>query len=259
MTSASAAPSRWRASRWGSFAVLVLTFQVFLIFWLGEQASVPPRRVAATPTYYLIDDSSNQWLALQDPTLFALPHREGFSGTNWLGVDWVDFKAKDWPEPPRWYPLPWQELGAAFQGFVAHSEVSHLPTLNLPAPEWTAPDVVPALPITQPSSLRIEGPLAGRRLLSDFKLPPQPGTDLLTNSIVQLVVDARGNIFSAVLLPNGGSRDPDQSRADQYALNLARHARFEAVPTTDDSVGGITFGTMVFQWQTVPKTSTNSP
>ena len=93
----------------------------------------------------------------------------------------------------------------------------------------------------------------------DFALTPEPGTDLLTNSVVQLIVDARGNTFSAVLLPNLNSRDPDQSRADQSALNLAQHARFEATPTTGDAVGGITFGTMVFQWQTVPKPATNSP
>lgn len=259
MTSASAEPGRWRASRWGSFLVLVMALQVFLISWLGEQTSVPPRRVVATPTYHLINDSSNQWLALQDPTLFALPHLHGFSGTNWLGIDWVDFKAKDWTEPPRWYPLPVQELGAGFKSFVAHSEAPHFPGFKLPSPEWIAPDVIPALPITQPSSLRIEGPLAGRRLLSDFRLPPQPGTELLTNSVVQLAVDARGYTFSAVLLPNNGTRDPDQSRADQYALNLAERARFAAIPTTGNAVGDVTFGNMVFQWETVPKTSTNSP
>lgn len=259
MTSASAEPGRWRASRWGSIVVLVLVLQVFLVFWLGERGSVRPRRIAATPTYRLLSDSSNLWLTLQDPTLFALPHREGFSGMAWLEDPKFEFEAKDFTEPPLLFNLPVAELGSEFKRFVAHHEEPHFPAPRLPPPEWTAPDVIPALPIAQPSSLRVEGPLASRSLLSNFELPSQPGTDLLTNTVVQLLVDARGNTFSAVLLPNPNSRDPDQSRADQYALNLAQHARFGATPTKDDAVGGVTFGTMVFQWQTVPQPATNSP
>jgi hypothetical protein len=78
---------------------------------------------------------------------------------------------------------------------------------------------------------------------------------------VQLLVDARGNTVSAVLLVAGSGAT--QSEADQRALNLARAAQFEAVepgaakPATQSADWSI--GTMIFEWQTVLEPSTNTP
>jgi hypothetical protein len=71
---------------------------------------------------------------------------------------------------------------------------------------------------------------------------------------VQVVVDAAGNVVSAVLLP---ANNPLEAAghfddADRRALDLARTARFAPAPN-------LTVGRMIFNWHTVPITSTNEP
>ncbi len=55
--------------------------------------------------------SSAEVLALQDPTLFALPHRQGFSGPAWLKVSPIANRPSDWSEEPRPLPLCVTQLG----------------------------------------------------------------------------------------------------------------------------------------------------
>ena len=67
--------------------------------------------------------------------------------------------------------------------------------------------------------------MAGRRLVQPIELPPWPYQDLLTNSVVQMVVDAEGRPASVpVLLSSSGC-----PAADEYALEQAQAARFEPV------------------------------
>ena len=157
MTSAPAEPGRWRASRWGSILALVLAFQVVLIFWLGKPGSVPARRVAEAPTYHLLGDSSNLWLTLQDPTLFALPHQEGFSGMAWLENPGLEFEAKDFTEPPLFFDLPVAGLGSEFKRFVAHSEEPHFPALKLPRPDGRRPTSSPPCRFLHPRRFGLKG------------------------------------------------------------------------------------------------------
>ena len=78
--------------------------------------------------------------------------------------------------------------------------------------------------------------------------------DVIAPSRVQVLVDAIGDVVSAVLLP------PDDSEAaashydaaDQRALELARAMRF--APSSC-----LTVGRMFFYWHTVPPPATNSP
>src|SRR5262245_10799759 len=79
-------PQRWAPYRWWSVVALVLTTQVGLIFWLGDQGPVTRRSKAPGLGLELAGNASSDVLALNDPTLFALPHREGFAGQAWLAV-----------------------------------------------------------------------------------------------------------------------------------------------------------------------------
>jgi len=74
---------------------------------------------------------------------------------------------------------------------------------------------------------------------------------LLTNTVIQLVIDAQGNPFSAVILEKSGS-----DGADQEALtNFAKAVRF--APPEPAALGTVPrdnmiSGKLVFEWQTMP-------
>jgi TonB family protein len=108
-----------------------------------------------------------------------------------------------------------------------------------------------------PSRIRIEGDLAKLRLLTPVHLPPQTNADVLPDTKVQMMVDARGRVLSPVVVTS--CMNPD---TDKTALDFAETARFEPIKAA--AIGTvipdkITFGTMVFEWQTVPPAATNAP
>lgn len=259
MISASAEPRGWSPGRWWAAVAMVFVLQVGLMLWLEDRSPVVPRKATAAPVFRMSDRQPGEGLALEDPTLFALPHPHSFSGQAWLRIPSLEFRAPDWSEPVTNLSLVVEQLGAGFGTFVLTNPAPPFPTIVMPEPELRVPELVPAVPPSIPSTLRMEGGLAKRRLLSTPTLPSWDHTDLLANSVVQVLVDAQGNAVSVVLLPPGsGLKD-----ADQLALDLSRAARFEAestVPTwVKSSSTGLTIGTMVFQWQTLPALATNPP
>ena len=76
---------------------------------------------------------------------------------------------------------------------------------------------------------------------------------MIAPSKVQVLVDAAGDVVSAVLFPPENRGAPVQSDlANQRALELARAARF--APSSR-----LTVGQMIFNWRTVPPPATNAP
>jgi len=145
-------------------------------------------------------------------------------------------------------------LGRDFRRFVQTNQprvftfaANVAPALAEPATEGHGPTTAP------PSTLRVEGALANRRLLNPPTLQPWPHPDLLTNSVVQVLVDGDGDVFSQVLLARSGKKE-----ADDDALAVARSAQFEPVPRNSRGPGlapALTWGTLVFEWQTLPPTN----
>jgi hypothetical protein len=85
-----------------------------------------------------------------------------------------------------------------------------------------------------------------------MKLPPWPYTDVIAPSKVQVLVNAAGDVVSAVLLPSGNPSEVHDADADRRALDLARAARFAPA-------SGLTVGQLVFDWHTVAPPATNAP
>ncbi len=260
-------PVSWNRRRWGGMIAFVFVVQLALIFWLGDRNPIHPRPPAHAPGLQLVDSSCADLLALSDPTLFALPHPEGFSGRAWLEIRDQHFEPFEWTEELRWLPLPVHELGAGLKRLVPNDPLNSWPTPNLPSPQIIPPEISSLDIADQHSALRMEGDLASRRLLTGFDLPSWPPrpltateTDLLTNTIVQLVVDAEGRPVSVTLLSSSGL-----AAADEHALKQASAARFESLPLADpsapDSVNAplnhVRWGQLVFDWYTLP--STNPP
>ena len=109
------------------------------------------------------------------------------------------------------------------------------------------------------STLRLEWDQAPQRLLTPLELSSQENPEILSNSVVRIVVEAEGRPASVALLSGSGSK-----AADQQALELANAARFEPLNrnpagTSPSPVASLTWGRMIFQWHTILPLNTNAP
>jgi hypothetical protein len=247
---------RWSRMRWVMTVALVFGVQVGLVFLLGDRKPLVARLPALVPQLSLTTDGG-EWLALSDPTLFALPHLSGFSGAAWLKSREANPVPLIWTGSPKWLDLSSGGLVGAFSEFVATNRFARYVPESKPKPAPTFPEAEASgvLPEAK-SELTVEGGLAGRTLLNPPVLASQPASDVLANSVVQVLVDAEGKVISTVLmLPGSGLKE-----ADQRALGVAKAARFEPLPRASDRTGGEpdwTRGRMVFQWRVEPLVRTN--
>jgi hypothetical protein len=243
--------SPWRWSRWLLFIVLVLAAHVALIFIFGGRKPITPRTTTDAPKLELATRSS-EWLLLNDPTLFALPSREGFAGPMLLDQEIAQFHRQEWTEAPRWLQLPVEDLGAVFNEFMQTNRFARFRFDLTPSPRFNAPAAPLEPQFAESSTLRVEGGLVHRRLLTPMELPSWPYADVIAPSRVQVLVNAAGEVVSTVLLPLNNSGEVRDADADARALELARAARF--VPASD-----LTLGNLVFRWHTVAPPATNAP
>jgi hypothetical protein len=259
MNSTSAGPGPWSRSRWFVAILAVFIVQAGLLFAFHSRTPIVPPAPSPVPALGF-GTGVEEILALNDPTLFLLPHREGFSGEAWLKTSRLEFQSVDWSERPRLLTWTGRPPGEDFGNSIQSNALTGFQPFTIPEPELE-PEYSAAEPISTNSTFRLEGALKNRRLLTPFTLRSWPNKDLLANSVVQVQVDARGDIFSAVLLAPPASQRSD---ADLLALELATHARFEPVQPAGpgrikSSAPELTAGTIIFEWQTLPLPATNAP
>ncbi len=239
----------WSRQRWLTLVSLVFTAQVALIFALGKKHIPPPRPVVNVPQLTLAD-SSSELIALDDPTLFALPPAND-SASKMYAIPPPDFR---WTEPPGELLSPAAEnLGAIFTRFMQTNQFAAFSLDFKPEPKLSEP-ILPLLPaFADNSTLHIEGELAQRTWLNPVGLPSWPYADVIAPSRVQVLVDAAGDVVSAVSLPsdNPEATASHYAAADQRALELARAARFS--PSSQ-----MTVGRLIFDWRTVAPPATNT-
>jgi len=240
----------WSRNRWLAVITLIFATHVALICLFGQKKPAVPRAVTNVPMLRLANDVDEP-LALNDPTLFALPHQRDFASAVWLKLPAVKSPSFRWTEPPRWLPLSADDLGATFGRLMqtnrfATYRLDFRPALALSTPVLP---VEPMLP--QDSTMQIGGELARRQLPAEITLTNWPVAAVIAPSVVQVLVDAAGNVISTVLLPPGsGFTATDQyNDADQRALVIARTLRFTPSP-------GPTIGRIIFNWHTVPPETT---
>ncbi|TAL03485.1 MAG: hypothetical protein EPO07_06220 [Verrucomicrobia bacterium] len=256
----------WSRGRWWAMVVLVFAVQLGLIFALGDRKPIVPR-MAVAPQQMQLAPARSELLALLDPTLFALPHARGFGAAAWLRPPQLGFSTFRFSDPgTARFELAHETLGDSFRHFVETSSFGSFALEINPPPEQDAIEFPPAAnPPAAASRLQILGDLAQRVLKNPPTLPAMPADDLLTNSVVQTLVDADGRVFSAVLLQPLGSKPPTvaQAGADHRALELARAAEFSAINRRDTTRltpdPTLTRGLMIFEWHTEPVAATNYP
>jgi len=247
-------PAGWPFGRWFSIILIVFTLQLALIIGLTDRTPLVQRAPSPGPVLRLSGPGSAEILALSDPTLFALPHHHAFAGLAWMTPPRLPVRPFSWSEEPSWLSLGWQDLGLIFKQFLATNNLGFVQTLRPPEPVPLLTRSQTAIATSASSTLRIEGPLAQRRLLTHVALSSRAHADLLTNTVIQLVVEAEGRPFSATLLSSSG-----QAVADTYALDIAWTLRFTPVETEFKPTGQLprlTWGKLIFEWSTIP---TNAP
>ena len=244
---------RWPLSLWLSLIALVFAAHIVSLYLFGARKPIVPRTAIGAATLKLAD-GSDELLALNDPTRFALPHPGEFEAATWPPAAVTNHPAVGWTEPPRWLPLSGGELLTAFSQFLRTNFVAGLPLQLRPPVRLSVPPPPAAAALARGSTLRMEGDLTRRRLLTPMELPVWPLADVIAPSQVQVLVNEAGNVVSAVLLPSDNSREAlsHNSTADQRALEFARAAQFAPAPH-------LTIGRMIFTWLTVPPPATNSP
>lgn len=242
----------WSRSKWLAVVVIIFAAHVAFIFAFGEKKQTAPRPAANVPSLKLADNS-NELLALDDPTLFALPHLEEFAGSAWLEPPPIGFRRLNWTEQPRWLGLSAENLGATFSRFMQTNFFAGHTLDFKPSPKLSEPPPVET-EIAQNSTLQVKGELAQRRLINETNLPSLPYNDVIAPNVVQVLVDVAGDVVSAVLLPSENSLDADGRAdiSDTNALQIARAVRF--APSSQ-----LTFGELIFNWHTVPLATTNPP
>ena len=258
MTSASAQAKRRWPIRWSATVLLMFAAQLALVVWLGQKEMRLPVPVTSGPVLQLAGQNSREFLALADPTLFALPHREGFSGHAWLSVTNREIRPFAWTEAPEfleWHPDQLTKALAApadSRGFERAAQSSDF------APELllTVPNERQSFPAR--STFVQTGGLEGRPVKTVLQLPSWPHAEVLSNSVVQLVVDAEGTALSAVLIGAGCGL----KQADDYAVRQAAAVRFAPLARNPDDtspLAGLAWGELVFYWHTLPATNAPSP
>lgn len=255
MNTAATTPRSWSRPKWILALVLVFAAHIAFIYAFGSRVQPVPKE-AVRPFTIRLTTTFGDWQELNDPTLFARPHPRGFAGATWMKRPVMSLPSFHWTEPPRTLALDASRLGESFGDSFRNSGTSSVQFAAMPAPEIAEPDLrIGRLALSRPFSLRTGGTLAGRKPIN----APQSGTinsaDLLTNTVVQVLVDPKGFVFSpTLLLPGSGS-----AVVDNKALEMAWTLRFE---TPTNQTAAWTVGTLIFEWQTAVQLEngvTNAP
>ena len=234
---------------WGF--VLFFFAHVATIFWLANRWQRVPKWENAAPFFYFsLDEKSDQRLAeatgFRDPTLFALPHANGFSGQAWRSFPPEPAPVTHWSAPPEWLPLSEEQLGQTLSSYVLTNRPiqAHLLAALRSAP---APTVrIPDEPLVTRSTLSLAGALAQRKLVRQPVLPVISHQDVLGRTVVEVSVNGEGIVETAVVAGESGLK-----AADTNGLILARAVEFEPLPIREAQARATappTLGRIIFTW-----------
>ena len=239
---------KWTRHKVLILAAVIFTAHVVVIFALHTPTPMvilpDGFRAPLRPAPPITTNQRANLETLNDPLVFAGAHQHGFSAAAWMMRPRQDYALTNSSPDPRYlaFSRTPMEFPPSNNEFVARRQ-SGLPfvDLNLPAE-------------TRRSMLAIEGDLGNRKLTATPEIPIQFGTDVLSNTVVQVAVRSDGFPFTARVISGSGSRV-----ADVTALDIANKLRFVPVPTigSNDPIA-LQWGELVFQWFTTDASATNA-
>jgi hypothetical protein len=195
-------------------------------------------------------------VALDDPTLFAVPHVQDLLPSVWRQPPDIVLPPATLTEPSPYLLPNAQSLGTRFAEFMATNRFANNQPDFKPEPRFSTPIAANVSLLPSRSTLKVTGDLAGRLRPANLDLPALSYNDVIAPSVVQVLVGPAGNVLSAVLLPSSSAVE-NAARAgigDTNALNIARGLHFTPA-------AGLTLGNLIFHWHTTPEppATTNAP
>jgi len=246
----------YRASFWLAVG-FVFVLQLAAVFLADKPRALPAAPATVGDSGFVLGSArSPELAALEDPTLLVLANVHGFSGRVWMPARPLSYEPRAWTEPVQWLLPVTSDFFETFTQYVQDNMNTGYQA-PLSEPTLTYPPNPVFLDAPVPSSLRIEGELAGRRLLNPEPLPAV--SEALTNSVVQVVVDPRGYVYSAVPTVRSGSTN------DDLAVRIAYSKRFEPIEVSGPNRSTIApapmmTGTLIFEWRpAAPETAQPVP
>ncbi len=258
MTTASESRA-WSPLRWVVVIAVLYGGQMALFFVLGRQrvAVAPPTMPALAvhiPSYRYVNIPG-----VDRPTLLVTENPAGFSKL--FPESEKSGRAAGWSaQPDGVLSRPVTPPGGDLTNIPKNGFSTAKSVVDRPKPSMDS--VVVTDETIAASSFVVEGELASRRLLPNRRQADPVSATALSNTVVQIHVDAQGRVFDlpVILFPADKS---GSAVADAEAIATARALKF--APATGGSGSGtsgrqddLTRGTVVFQWRTVPPPATNA-
>jgi TonB family protein len=258
MTAPSLETVRWPRKKWFYAVVAVFAFQIGAILVLSQRERVTMPAPGFGTSIHLAADPSrarqfNEAPDWSDPAAFALPNWRGFSREGWLSFARPEFRLTDWNEPPEWLKLDSTELGNSLHHFMLSNTMPPLLVADKPLPRLARDEIaVGNAPIHIGSELQIEGELTAWSLADPVRLPGWSYPELLTNTVVRVLVDPEGVNVAAVVLSGSG-----YAEADALAIRTAKRARFQPPKTYGPGrrSPAPASGNLIFKWHTLVSTN----
>lgn len=227
----------WPVGRWLTVIVILFGLQVLLAWRLSDRSPMRVREEARKLNARLLSPHPSPelvaLLGLNNPTLFALPSRAGFSGGTWLEVRPLTPRPSGWSNPPQWLALPPGELLADFARFGATNQPERaLVSDRLSRPQSARASLSPDFELPPGTRTTFSGELTANDLQMPLVFPVFEHPGLLAPTVLSVLVDQRGRVFQASLAPGGSSGSP---AADQLALDHVRRAQFVPDPRVSPS------------------------
>jgi hypothetical protein len=202
-------------------------------------------------------------LQLNNPTLFVLPSRDGFSGRVWLEVRPLQHRSPGWSNPPQWLALKPEELLADFARFGGTNQPERTSVSDrLSRPQPTRVALSDAFRLVPETRVTLSGEVTLQDMVAPLDLPVVEHGGLLAPTVVSILVDQRGRVFQASLASGGSSGSPV---ADQLALESIRRLQFVVDPRISPSQDDRDFEQLrraqftVRWWTQLPAPATNTP
>ena len=102
----------WSRRKWLWVLVLICAAQAGFLFLFGAKKEPAGRPVSKVPVLQLAR-AGDEWVALGDPTLFVLPHANGFGAGVWQQPPAVTNQLAKYTEPPQFLALDDGPAGGA--------------------------------------------------------------------------------------------------------------------------------------------------
>ena len=245
MTTPAPTDRRLVSKRWGLWVLVVFGLQAGLLFWASRQA--PSRPGTESSSGILMVEGTDHTLfhemANEDPELLSQPNPRGFSET-WLKPKPLAHQPHRWSPPDIELPYPSNLILAPLVAALASNAPPRAVAYMKPSPKLFPMDV-PSLELRRSNWLEIGGDLRNRPLAKSVPLiSTWNHKELLKPTVVQVMVDADGVVFTGSLIGHSGHDIADKV-ALEFALQTVRFQRLTNAP----SDAPLATGDLIYHWQ----------